>query len=51
MAGTRGVRRDKRNLEDWGSERIERVLVERGVERPLIAAALAGVVRRRERGG
>lgn len=34
---------DKRNLEDWGSERIERVLVERGVERPLIAAALAGV--------
>ncbi len=34
---------DKRNLEDWGSERIERVLVERGVERPLIVAALTGV--------
>lgn len=39
---------DKRNLEDWGSERIERVLVERGVERPLIAAALAGVFGDRE---
>jgi regulatory protein len=33
---------DKRQLEDWGSERIERVLRERGVDRPLIAAVLAG---------
>jgi regulatory protein len=34
---------DKRNLEDWGTERIERVLRERGVERALIGAALAGI--------
>jgi regulatory protein len=33
---------DKRNLEEWGTERIERTLHERGVERALIAAALAG---------
>ena len=31
---------DRRNLEDWGSERIERVLRERGVERSLIAEAV-----------
>lgn len=31
---------DKRNLEDWGTERIERALRERGVERALIASAL-----------
>jgi len=34
---------DKRNLEDWGSERIDRGLRERGIERHLIAAALAEV--------
>ncbi|HWD84384.1 MAG TPA: regulatory protein RecX [Solirubrobacteraceae bacterium] len=33
---------DKRSLEDWGTERIERVLRERGVEHELIGAALAG---------
>lgn len=33
---------DKRNLEDWGSERIERVLRERGVDRTVIAGAVAG---------
>ena len=32
---------DKRNLEDWGTERIERVLRERGVDRRLIAAAIS----------
>lgn len=32
---------DKRNLEDWGSERIERVLRERGVDRTVIAGAVA----------
>ena len=31
---------DKRNLEQWGSERIERALRERGVDRELIADAL-----------
>ena len=31
---------DKRNLDDWGSERIERVLRDRGVDRGLISAAL-----------
>lgn len=34
---------DKRNLEDWGPERIERALRERGVERALIASALDGM--------
>jgi regulatory protein len=33
---------DKRALEAWGSERIARALRERGVERELIEAALAG---------
>lgn len=33
---------DKRNLEAWGSERIARVLRERGVDRDLIEGALAG---------
>lgn len=32
---------DKRNLEEWGSERIERTLRERGIDRSLAAAALA----------
>ena len=32
---------DKRTLEAWGSERIERELRARGVERELVAAALA----------
>lgn len=31
---------DKRNLEEWGSERIERALRERGIDRGLAAAAL-----------
>ncbi len=31
---------DKRNLEQWGSERIRRALLERGVNRDLVAAAL-----------
>jgi regulatory protein len=34
---------DKRELEQWGSERIERGLESRGVERELIRAALAGL--------
>jgi regulatory protein len=34
---------DKSTLEDWGSDRIERVLIERGVDRGLIASALAEV--------
>ncbi len=33
---------DKRELDQWGGERIRRTLVERGVERDLIAEALAG---------
>lgn len=32
---------DKRNLEQWGRERIERALRERGVDQELIAAAVA----------
>lgn len=32
---------DKRELEGWGSERIERGLSERGIDRELIASALA----------
>ncbi len=32
---------DKRELEGWGSERIEKGLVARGIERELIATALA----------
>ncbi len=34
---------DRRNLDDWGSDRIERVLHERGVDPASIAAALAAV--------
>ena len=33
---------DRVNLDGWGSERIERKLVERGVEREHISAALRG---------
>src|SRR4051794_14916390 len=33
---------DKRSLERWGSERIERELQRRGVDYELVAAALAG---------
>jgi regulatory protein len=40
---------DKRELEGWGSERIERGLVDRGVDRDLIASALAQ--HERESGG
>ncbi len=32
---------DKRNLESWGTERIQRGLLERGVERDVVAAELA----------
>ncbi len=32
---------DKRTLEQWGAERIERGLIARGIERELVAAALA----------
>jgi regulatory protein len=32
---------DKRNLESWGTERIQRALAERGVERDVISAALS----------
>jgi regulatory protein len=32
---------DKRALEQWGSERIQRALVSRGIERHLVDAALA----------
>jgi regulatory protein len=32
---------DKRELEGWGSERIQRGLAERGIDRELIASALA----------
>jgi regulatory protein len=32
---------DKRNLESWGTDRIQRGLSERGIERDVIAAALA----------
>jgi regulatory protein len=32
---------DKRNLESWGTERIQRGLLERGVEREVVAAELA----------
>lgn len=34
---------DKRNLDDWGSDRIEEVLRNRGIDRALIASALDGV--------
>jgi len=33
---------DKRTLEQWGTERISRALNERGIDRELIAEALAG---------
>jgi regulatory protein len=33
---------DKRELEQWGSERIRRGLLSRGLERELVEAALAG---------
>ncbi len=33
---------DKRELEQWGRERIERTLLERGIDRELIGQALAG---------
>jgi regulatory protein len=33
---------DKRSLEGWGRERIERGLRERGLDRELVEAALAG---------
>jgi regulatory protein len=33
---------DKRTLEHWGSDRIERNLLSRGVDRELVDAALAG---------
>lgn len=33
---------DKRTLEQWGSERIARVLRERGIDRELIGQALSG---------
>ncbi len=32
---------DKRSLEQWGAERIRRELLQRGIDRELIAAALA----------
>jgi regulatory protein len=32
---------DKRNLEEWGSDRIARTLAERGIDRDLIAAVTA----------
>jgi regulatory protein len=35
---------DKRELEQWGSERIRRALIERGIERELVDETLAGVV-------
>ena len=34
---------DKRELEQWGSERIQRALLERGVDRELVEQALAPV--------
>jgi regulatory protein len=34
---------DKRNLEQWGSERIRRALSERGIDRELIEAALSEI--------
>ena len=33
---------DKRNLESWGTERIQRALLERGIERDVVAAAFTG---------
>jgi SOS response regulatory protein OraA/RecX len=33
---------DKRNLESWGTERIQRALLERGIERDVVSAALTG---------
>ncbi len=35
---------DKRELEQWGSERIERALLERGIDRELVRQALASGV-------
>ena len=35
---------DKRNLESWGTERIQRALLERGIEREVVAGAFAGAV-------
>src|SRR5579875_2948902 len=34
---------DKRSLENWGTERIERGLLERGVDRDVVAEAFAAV--------
>jgi regulatory protein len=39
---------DRRTLDRWGSERIERDLRRRGVERELVERALAGVERQSE---
>jgi regulatory protein len=39
---------DKRELEGWGSERIDRTLRERGLDRELIAAALGAQDREQE---
>ena len=38
----RAFAEDRRALDDWGSERIERRLLELGVDRDLIAEAVAG---------
>jgi regulatory protein len=37
----RAFAEDKRELEGWGSERIRRALLERGIERELVEVALA----------
>jgi regulatory protein len=34
---------DKRNLDSWGSERIQRTLLAHGIERDVVAAAFSGV--------
>ena len=39
---------DKRDLEQWGSERIQRMLLERGIDRDLVEQALASGAREDE---
>jgi regulatory protein len=41
---------DKRNLEQWGNDRITRTLRERGVDREVISSALAALPAHDERG-
>jgi regulatory protein len=44
----RAFTQDKRELEDWGVDRIRRTLLERGIDRDLVASTLDGDLHRDE---